>query len=180
MPTGARYLRAALINLPTSLHNAVVTTLTIALDDPNAADVQALLERHLDFARRHSPPEDVHALDTSGLTASDITFFSARQGGRLLGLGALKQIDDRHAEIKSMHTAEAARRLGVARAMLDHLLAEARARGCTRVSLETGSMDAFAPARRLYEAAGFVACTPFGGYVPSRNSTFLTLELVSS
>lgn len=139
--------------------------------------MQALLERHLEFARRHSPPEDVHALDTVGLTAQTISFFSARADGRLLGIGALQQLDGHHAEIKSMHTAEAARARGVGRAMLEHLLAEARARGCRRVSLETGSMAAFEPARALYASAGFLPCEPFEGYSVSRHSTYLTLEL---
>lgn len=153
--------------------------MTIGPDDPTAPDVQALLERHLDFARRHSPPEDVHALDTAGLTAPTISFFSAREDGRLLGVGALKQLTGDHVEIKSMHTAAAARTRGVGRAMLEHLLAEARSRGCRRVSLETGSMAAFAPARALYESAGFSPCGPFEGYSASRNSTYLTLEVSS-
>lgn len=154
-----------------------VPPFTIGPDDPTAADVQALLERHLDFARSSSPPEDAHALDTAGLTAPSISFFSARENGRLLGIGALQQLNEHHVEIKSMHTAADARTRGVGRAMLEHLLAEARARGCRRVSLETGSMAAFAPARALYESAGFSLCEPFEGYVASRNSTYLTLQL---
>ena len=149
----------------------------VAVDDPDAPDVRALLERHLAFARRNSPPEDVHALDTTGLRAEGVTFFSIREGGELLGVGALKRLDDGHAELKSMHTAEAARRRGVARLMVEHLLVVARARGYRQVSLETGSMEAFAPARALYASAGFRLCDPFGDYHPSRNSVFMTREL---
>lgn len=139
--------------------------------------MQALLGQHLAFAHRHSPPEDVHALNAARLGAGSIAFFSARENGDLLGIGALKQLDPSHAELKSMHTAEAARGRGVGRAMLEHLIAVARARGCLRVSLETGSMAAFAPARALYESAGFHVCEPFGEYWAGLNSTCMTLEL---
>ena len=149
----------------------------ITVDDPRAADVRELLERHLAFAHENTPPQDIHALGIDGLLDPAITFFSLRQGGELLGVGALKQLDPHHAELKSMHTAEAARRRGIGRAMLDHLLAVARERGCRRVSLETGSMDAFAPARSMYATAGFRPCGPFGDYSPSGTSTFMTLAL---
>ncbi|MDX6285673.1 MAG: putative acetyltransferase [Frankiales bacterium] len=149
----------------------------ISVDDPRSEDVHALLERHLVFANSHSPPEDVHALDVDGLLDPSVTFFSFRRDGELLGVGALKQLDERHAELKSMHTADAARQRGVGRAMLDHLVATARARGCNRVSLETGSMAAFAPARALYESAGFELCAPFGDYQPSSYSVWMTLAL---
>jgi putative acetyltransferase len=162
--------------MPTA-DNDPVPDVTIATDDPAAADVRLLLDRHLAFARLHSPPEDVFALDTDGLRVADVTFFSARRDGVLVGVGALRQLDPGHAEIKSMHTAEAARGGGVARAMLDHLLGVARFRGCTRVSLETGTMQAFAPARALYESAGFTPCAPFGSYRTSPNSVCMTLPL---
>jgi putative acetyltransferase len=149
----------------------------ISIDDPRAEDVRELLERHLAFANAHSPPEDVHALDLDGLLHPSVTFFSFRLEGELLGVGALKQLDDQHAELKSMHTAQSARRRGVGRAMVDHLIGVARARGVRRVSLETGSMAAFAPARSLYAGTGFRTCGPFAGYSPSRNSTFMTLSL---
>jgi putative acetyltransferase len=151
--------------------------LVVEADDPRSADVQALLEAHLAFAREHSPPEDVHALDVDGLTTPDVSFFSIRENGLLLGVGALKALDAEHAEIKSMHTAEAARGRGVGRAMLDHLLGLARARGCKRVSLETGTMAAFAPARALYISAGFDVCEPFAGYWDSPYSVCMTLHL---
>jgi putative acetyltransferase len=151
----------------------------ILVDDPRDRDVRALLQRHLVFANTHSPPEDVHALDLDGLLDPAVTFFSFRRGGELLGVGALKQLDARHAELKSMHTAQAARGRGVGRAMLAHLLRVAGDRGYHRVSLETGSMTAFAPARSLYASAGFTPCEPFGSYRPSPNSTFMTLLLTA-
>jgi len=149
----------------------------ITRDDPRADDVRKLLERHLAFAHANTPPEDVHALDLDGLLDPAVTFFSFRRDGELLGVGALRQLDRHHAELKSMHTAQAARGLGVGRAMLAHLIGVARERGCRRVSLETGSMDAFAPARSLYAGAGFRPCGPFGDYSPSGSSSFMTLSL---
>ena len=154
-----------------------VRELVIAVDDPRVADVYALLERHLAFANQHTPPEHVHALDLDGLLDPAVTFFSARRGRALLGIGALKQLDQVHGELKSMHTAEAARQQGVGRGMVDHLLDIARQRGYRRVSLETGTTDAFRPARSLYQRAGFTSCGPFGDYSPSPNNTFMTLTL---
>jgi len=152
-----------------------VGAFVVGIDDPASAEVRALLEQHLAFARKHSPPEDVHALDITGLQAPNVSFFSVREKGALLGVGAIKQLDPRHAELKSMHTAQAARGRGVGRAMLEHLLGVAILRGCCRVSLETGSMEAFAPARALYASVGFVFCAPFGDYPGSRNSVCMTL-----
>jgi len=149
----------------------------ISIDDPRTDDVRKLLAVHLAFARAYTPIQDVHALDVGGLLHGDVTFFSFRRRGELLAIGALKRLDPSHAEVKSMHTAQAARGLGVGRAMLDHLVAFARDLGCRRVSLETGSMPAFAPARALYAHAGFEACGPFGDYGPSPNSTFMTLGI---
>jgi putative acetyltransferase len=152
----------------------------IAPDDPRADDVRALLRRHLEFARGNSPPEDAHALDVNGLVEPGVTFFSFRRDGVLLGVGALKEIDRDHAEVKSMHTIEAARGRGIGRAMVDHLVAVARERGFSRVSLETGAAAVFAPARALYASAGFEPCEPFGDYGPSPNSCYMTLGLVSA
>jgi putative acetyltransferase len=149
----------------------------IDVDDPRREDVSALLLEHLTFARAVTPPEGVFALDLGGLRDPAITFFSLREDGALLGVGALKQLDPAHAEIKSMHTAAAARGRGVARAMVDHLLAVAAARGVRRVSLETGTQAAFTPARALYASAGFVPCGPFADYPESDTSAFMTLAL---
>jgi putative acetyltransferase len=149
----------------------------IQLDDPRRADVRDLLARHLAFAYESSPREDVHALDIDGLCEPSIAFFSLRIDGELLGVGAIKRLDERHGEIKSMHTAVAARGRGIAWAMLQRLLRHARESGITRVSLETGSTEVFAPARALYAKAGFSPCAPFADYAPSPHSFFMTLSL---
>ncbi|MEO7329448.1 MAG: GNAT family N-acetyltransferase [Minicystis sp.] len=149
----------------------------IQIDDPRQPEVRALLEEHLRDMALHSPPESVHALDVERLRQPGITFFTAREGDALLGCGALKELDPGHAEIKSMRTATAHQRQGVAQAILTHLLTEARRRGYHRVSLETGAAEAFAPAHRLYLRAGFVGCEPFGEYSADRFSVFMTLTL---
>jgi putative acetyltransferase len=149
----------------------------IAVDDPRAEDVRALLERHLAFTNATSLPEDMHALDVEALCDPAVTFFGLREDGELLGVAALKRIDDGHAEIKSMHTAQAARGRGVGRRLVEHLLAVARERGFRRVSLETGSGPPFAAARGLYASAGFVPCPRFGDYPDSPNSAYMTLML---
>ena len=149
----------------------------ISVDDPRSPDVRALLERHLTFALSTTPPEHSFALDVDGLLDPAITFCSFRADGELLGVGAIKELDPEHAEIKSMHTTAVARGRGVGRAMLAYLLGIARSRGYRKVSLETGTMDEFAPARALYESAGFTACGPFADYRPSEDNYFMTLRL---
>jgi putative acetyltransferase len=155
----------------------VMTGEPIAVDDPRKPDVRALLERHRAFALGQTPPEHSFALNADGLLDPAITFFSFRDSGRVLGIGALRHLGPDHAEIKSMHTAETARGRGIGRAMLAHLLGVARTRGFRRVSLETGTTAAFAPARALYHSAGFTSCGPFAGYQPSGDNLFMTLEL---
>jgi len=155
-----------------------VSQLVITEDDPGAGDVRELLARHLEFAHAHSPPEDVFALDSETLSRDrHVTLFSARADGVLLGVGALRHLDRTHAEIKSMHTSADARGRGVGRAMLTQLLAVARERGYARVSLETGTMAAFAPARALYASAGFTPCAPFGDYRQGPHSVCMSLQL---
>jgi putative acetyltransferase len=149
----------------------------ISVDDPRKPDVRALLEAHLALMLSATPPEHSFALNVDGLLDPAITFCSLRADGELLGVGAIKHLEAGHAEIKSMHTAHAARGRGVGRAMLDHLLGLARSRGYHCVSLETGTMAIFAPARALYASAGFVACGPFAGYQPSEDNCFMTLAL---
>ncbi len=151
--------------------------IAIREDDPSRPVVADLLTTHLDTMAQHSPPESVHALDLSGLQAPDVTFWAAWHGSDLLGCGALKELDGRHGEIKSMHTAEAFRGNGVGARILEHMLAEARRRSYDRLSLETGSMEAFAPARALYARYGFSYCDPFADYRGDPHSVFMTLEL---
>jgi putative acetyltransferase len=149
----------------------------IAVDDPRAPDVRALLVTHLAFARDVTPEGHVHALDVDASVDPTITLFSARSDGVLLGIGAIKEISATHGELKAMHTRETARGRGVGGAILDHLLAVARDRGYRRVSLETGTMEAFAPARSLYLTRAFVPCPPFGPYTDNPHSQCMTREI---
>ena len=149
----------------------------VSAEDPRADDVRLLLERHLTFAHEVTPADHVHALDVNRLLDPAVTFFAARRSGELLGVGALKELDPSHAEIKSMHTASAARRQGVARAIVEHLLGVARERGYARVSLETGTDEEFVAARSLYAALGFTPCEPFADYTVNPYSTCMTIEL---
>ena len=149
----------------------------IRLDDLRGPEIRELLEEHLRNMREISPPESIHALDIEALRRPEISFWTAWEGAELLGCGALKELDPRHAEIKSMRTASGHRRKGVARKILDHLLDEARRRRYGRLSLETGSAAAFAPARTLYASVGFACSRPFAEYVDDPNSVFMTLEI---
>jgi len=144
------------------------------LDDPAFT---TLMEEHRAAMQATAPPESQHALDLAGLRRPDVRVWTVHDGDALLGCGALQHLDVGHAEIKAMRTAHAHLRKGAARAMLDHLLAEARACGYARVSLETGSMAYFEPARRLYASAGFHECGPFADYVDDPNSTYMTRAL---
>jgi putative acetyltransferase len=154
----------------------------ISPEPPTRDDVRRLLDEHLTDMFATSPPESVHALDHSALLAPSITFWTARDDdGTLLGCGALSELDPgagtRQGEIKSMRTTAPARGRGVASGLLHVVLAEARRREYSRVSLETGAQDYFAPARRLYARHGFVRCGPFGSYSADPHSVFMTLEL---
>lgn len=149
----------------------------IELDDLSRPEIHALLSEHLHNMYALSPPESVHALDLDRLRSPAISFWTAWEGAQLLGCGALKQLDARHGEIKSMRTPDALRRRGAARAILNHIIAVARSRGYQRLSLETGSMEAFRPAQKLYESAGFSYCGPFGEYLDDPNSAYMTLQL---
>jgi putative acetyltransferase len=146
-------------------------------DDLTGPEIAALLRLHLGEMHQWSPPESVHALPIERLRQPDVTFWSAWHGGELVGCGALKQLDAEHGELKSMRAHPDWRGKGVGKAMLHHLLAEARARGYTRVSLETGRPEPFLPARRLYESHGFAECPPFGDYVSDDFSICMTREL---
>ena len=149
----------------------------IRLDDLSGAQVHALLDEHLRNMARLSPRESVHALDLNGLRKPEIAFWTAWSADVLLGCGALKELTSRHGEIKSMRTAHAHRRKGVARAILAHIIDEARRRSYDRLSLETGSMQAFEPAQKLYASFGFSYCRPFADYVEDPNSVFMTRSL---
>ncbi len=149
----------------------------IRIDDLSGPEVRALLEEHLANMRQISPPESIHALPIEGLRKPEITFWSAWENGELLGCGALKELDPQQGEIKSMRTSSRHRRKGVAKALLDSIIGEAMQRGYRRLSLETGSMDAFEPARQLYERSGFIFCGPFADYIEDPNSVFMTKEL---
>ena len=151
--------------------------ISILNESPAVDDVVALLETHLAFSRRASPPGHVHALDLDGLMTSDITFCAARCDGELLGVGAIRMLGHQRAEIKSMHTAVSARGRGVARQMLEHLMDVARHAGVSWLGLETGSMEEFLPARRLYTSAGFRECAPFGDYTVTPHSVCMSIDL---
>lgn len=149
----------------------------IRLDDLRGPEIAAFLEEHLDDMYAVSPPESVHALDLDGLRKPEITFWSVWDGDRLVGCGALKELDPTHGEIKSMRTAASHRGRGVASAMLGHIIEEATRRGYRRLSLETGSEEFFAPARALYVKFGFVVTGPFADYGADPNSYFMTRAL---
>lgn len=149
----------------------------IETDDPARPDVHRLLSEHLADMFATSPAESVHALDHSALSHESITFWTAREDGVLLGCGALKTLAPRHAEIKSMRTTSTARGRGVATLMLEHIVAEAARLGYERLSLETGTEEYFAPARRLYARHGFTECPPFGDYTLDPHSVFMELAV---
>jgi putative acetyltransferase len=149
----------------------------IRVDDLRGSEIIQLLEEHLRCMARISPPESRHALDLDGLRKPDITFWTIWNGSALAGCGALKELDKQHGEIKSMRTAYAFQRKGVASQVLRHIIQEAKRRGYRRLSLETGSMDYFEPARRLYASFGFSPCWPFATYVEDPNSVYMTKEI---
>lgn len=149
----------------------------IRVDDLNGPEIALLLQEHLRSAALHSPHESVHALDIHRLRKPDITFWSVWQDESLLGCGALKELDPFHGEIKSMRTASLYLRKGVAAKLLAHIIEEAELRSYRRLSLETGSMEAFSPARHLYTRLGFQQCGPFGTYIEDPHSVFMTKEL---
>lgn len=145
-----------------------------ALEDPRTPDVAELLARHLAFAHETTPICRVHALDVEGLCDPAVSLFTLRDNGAVVAVGAIRQLDESHCELKSMHVSEERRGGGLGSALLENLLGAARDRGYDRVSLETGTMDAFAPARRLYEAAGFRPCPPFGEYTNDEGSVCMS------
>ena len=150
---------------------------TIKIDDLKGPEIAELLVEHIREMHMHSPPESVHALDLEALRKPEITFWSVWSGDKLAGCSALKRLDEKHGEIKSMRTSFEFRGKGAGKLLLQHILAEAGKRGYTRLSLETSSMEHFDPARRLYENFGFEYCGPFADYILDPNSVFMTREI---
>jgi len=151
--------------------------LDIRIDDLSGEATQALVRRHLAGMHENSPPESIHAFDLEKLRQPGLLFWTARDGETVCAMGALKRLDAENGEIKSMRVADAYLGRGVGRAMLDHILAEARAMGLKTLWLETGSAPAFIPAQKMYERAGFAFCGPFGDYPDDPFSRFMTKTL---
>ena len=147
------------------------------VDDLSGQEIRSLIARHLSGMHENSPPESVHALGIEALKQPGVTVWSAWAGDELAGCGALKRLDARRGEIKSMRVADGFLGKGVGRAVLEHIIAEARAMGLASLWLETGSTDAFRPAIGLYNSAGFKRCGPFEGYVDDPFSVFMTRSL---
>jgi len=150
----------------------------IRQDDPAAPHVAPLLAHHLQELQA-AMGAHAFALDASGLSAAGVTFWTAWHGAALVGFGALKELDRAHGEVKSMRVAPAARATGVGRGLLDHIVTEARNRGYSRLSLETGTAMLHVPALSLYRSTGFVSCAAFADYHPSPHNQFLKLDLLA-
>ncbi len=144
---------------------------------PADPKVKRVLERHFQLMRSSSPAESCHVMEPDALLEAGATLLAAQVGDEVMGVGALTEIEPGHGELKSMHTLAEARGQGVARVILRSLLTEAKSKGMTRVSLETGSADQFKAARGLYASEGFSDCSPFGTYVVDPLSVFMTREL---
>ena len=140
-------------------------TITVQIDDLSGPEIGRLLQAHLDFAAKITPAGSGHALDLDALRKPELTFWTAWEEQALQGCVALKELSQRHGEIKSMHTAQASRGRGVAKNLLQHLIDESMSRGYDRLSLETGNSEGFLPAQRLYQSFGFERCEPFGDYI---------------
>ena len=148
-------------------------------ESPLSPDLDLLFARHHAFCHADTPPESIHMLDRRDLVAPAITFLALRQGGRAIAMGAIKDLGDGTAELKSMHVLDESRGSGAARRMLDALIGAARAGGHRAILLETGAQPSFTPARAFYARAGFAECAPFAGYAADPNSTFMRLDLGS-
>jgi putative acetyltransferase len=154
-----------------------LSLLTIHRESPLGPELALLMARHTADMHADTPPESIHMMDAGALAIPDVAFFVMRDVGRPVAMGAFKRIDEGHAEIKSMHVLHEMRGRGLSRRMLDHIVAEARLAGFTRLSLETGVQPTFVAARALYAKAGFTECPPFEGYGPDPNSVFMTNRL---
>jgi putative acetyltransferase len=163
---------------PSSHVTTVPTRLAITVDDPAHDDVRRLVQTHRDWSLQQTPREFSFSVEPQAVAEAGITLFSVRSSaGELLGIAGLKQLDDRHSEVKTMHVAARARGRGVGRMLLEAVLAESRRRGCARVSLETGTGESFRPARSLYESFGFRPSGPFGDYDNTEHNLCMTLRL---
>lgn len=151
----------------------------ITIDDLSGREIAEFLEEHIEEMKSISPPESKHALDLEALQQSDITFWTIRDEQAIAGCGALKELAPSHGEIKSMRTSSKFKKRGIASRLLEHIMTEAKQRGYKRLSLETGSMEYFEPARRLYKKFGFDYCPPFAEYIKDPNSVFMTKILES-
>ncbi|MET9251698.1 GNAT family N-acetyltransferase [Nonomuraea sp. NPDC003709] len=151
--------------------------MNIVVDDLSSPQIAEFLNEHVGEMRSITPPGSAHALDLDGLRTPEVTFWSMRDGESVVGCGAIKRLNAVHAELKSMRTASARKRSGIASLLMEHILAEAKSMGFTRLSLETGATDFFLPARKLYERFGFGYCDPFGDYRSDPNSVFMTRPL---
>jgi putative acetyltransferase len=149
----------------------------IKIDDLSGAEIAKFLEEHITEMKSVSPPESKHALDLAGLRKPEIIFWTVWDDGHLIGCGAIKALDVDHAEIKSMRTIVSRRGQGLASMLLQHILSEAQRQGYQQISLETGSMPFFEPARNLYAKYGFEKCAPFSTYREDPNSVFMTRKL---
>lgn len=154
-----------------------MSDIAFRVDDLSGAATQALVKRHLAGMHENSPPESVHALDLDKLRQPGVTFWSGWKDGEIVVMGALKRVNVTDGEIKSMRVADTFLGKGAGRAMLEHIIAEARRIGMTRLWLETGSTDAFTPAIKLYESAGFEVCGPFADYKLDPFSVFMRRDL---
>lgn len=152
----------------------------IVVDDLSGPEIAGFLDEHIQEMRSITPLESVHALVLDELRKPGVTFWSVVDGETLVGCGAIKRLDETHAEVKSMRTMPKRKRSGIASLLLEHLITEAGRMGFTRLSLETGATDFFLPARHLYEKFGFAYCEPFAGYQPDPHSVFMTRVLENS
>ena len=152
--------------------------MNIRIGELRNEDVIILLNEHHEDMLSHSPPESSHALDLSALESPDVTFWSLWVNQELAGIGALKELDKEHGEIKSMRTSAKQLRKGIARKLLEHIINQANIRSYKKLSLETGTMDAFLPAQKLYQKFGFQECEPFGSYKEDPYSMFMTKTIV--
>jgi putative acetyltransferase len=151
--------------------------LQIREDDLTGTKIADFLREHLEDMQEITPPESVHALDLETLRLPNITFWSAWEGDELLGCGALKELDSKSGEVKSMRTAKAHRRKGIASKMLEHIIKESERRTYDCLNLETGALPEFALARALYLRYGFEYRSPFSNYMDDPNSVFMTKKL---